>query len=58
MFSWQTYAYRDVIEVVEKYSDRQRRYFSTNPGDRLELILEFINEDEDGHGSKLLEIVA
>ena len=38
---WQDYSYREVMEsgtIVERYSDRQRTYFSTVPRNRFELI--------------------
>jgi len=46
MFSWQSYAYRDCVEVVEKYSDRAIKYFATKPGERLDLLRQFIDEDD------------
>jgi len=35
---WRDWRWRDVVPVEERYSDLQKRYFETRPGDRLELI--------------------
>lgn len=40
-FSWRDYTYRDVMEtgtIVERYSERQKEYFSTEPRERLKLV--------------------
>ena len=40
-FSWRDYMYRDVMEtgtIVERYSKRQREYFSTEPRERSKLV--------------------
>lgn len=38
--TWQDFRYRDVMDsdVVERYSERQKMYFATEPWDRFELI--------------------
>ena len=39
--NWQNWKYKDVMEngeIVERYSDRQRTYFATEPRDRFDLI--------------------
>lgn len=47
-FSWQDWGYRDVTDgqVMERYSDLQRTYFSTEPRDRFSLIEKW-QEDKD-----------
>lgn len=45
MYSWQSYAYRDCVPVVEKYSERAIKYFSTKPAERMQLLSEFIRQD-------------
>jgi len=47
MYSWQSYEYRDCVKVVEKYSDRAMKYFATKPGERYDLVRQFINGGED-----------
>ena len=40
-YSWQDYGYRDVVDgghVEDRYSERQRTYFSTEPRERFELV--------------------
>ncbi|CAD5111684.1 DgyrCDS970 [Dimorphilus gyrociliatus] len=36
--NWKDWAYRDVVEVVERYSELQKQYFITPPKDRYDLI--------------------
>ncbi|KAG7171252.1 cyanocobalamin reductase / alkylcobalamin dealkylase-like [Homarus americanus] len=40
---WQDWSFRDIIPVKEKYSQEQREYFSTKPGDRQKLIEKYCN---------------
>lgn len=35
---WQDWSYRDVIPVEDRYSEEQKLYFKTPPGERLKLI--------------------
>uniref|UniRef100_A0A5S6QJH1 Cyanocobalamin reductase (cyanide-eliminating) n=1 Tax=Trichuris muris TaxID=70415 RepID=A0A5S6QJH1_TRIMR len=44
-FSWKTAAYRDVQPVTERYDDRQREYFSTEPSKRRALLKQWVDED-------------
>ncbi|XP_064477057.1 cyanocobalamin reductase / alkylcobalamin dealkylase-like [Ornithodoros turicata] len=37
-FHWRDGRYRDIVEVQEKYSDKQREYFAATPGQRWTLI--------------------
>ncbi|XP_029939219.1 cyanocobalamin reductase / alkylcobalamin dealkylase [Salarias fasciatus] len=37
-FHWQDWSYRDIIPSVQKYSDKQKEYFSTPPAQRLALL--------------------
>lgn len=43
-FSWQDWSYRDVTgeEIVERYSEKQKHYFKTEPSKRFELIEDLI----------------
>uniref|UniRef100_H3B573 Cyanocobalamin reductase / alkylcobalamin dealkylase n=1 Tax=Latimeria chalumnae TaxID=7897 RepID=H3B573_LATCH len=43
-FHWRDWSYRDVVEVEESYSEEQRLYFATPPGERLKLLR--FEEDE------------
>ena len=46
-YTWQDYGYRDVIDVgsiKERYSEKQRTYFSTEPRDRFELVQKWLKE--------------
>lgn len=40
--NWQDYSFRDIIPVKERYSDQQKRYFSTLPKDRAALLFDLI----------------
>ena len=47
-YSWQDYGYRDVIgvgHVQERYSERQRHYFSTEPRERFDLVQKWRTEN-------------
>lgn len=37
-FRWQDWSYRDMVPTEERYSDQQREYFRTPPGQRGELL--------------------
>ncbi|XP_010870195.2 methylmalonic aciduria and homocystinuria type C protein homolog isoform X1 [Esox lucius] len=37
-FRWRDWSYRDIIPVAQTYSQRQREYFSTSPGQRQYLL--------------------
>ncbi|KAK7133582.1 hypothetical protein R3I94_015456 [Phoxinus phoxinus] len=37
-FRWQDGSYRDIVPTEERYSDQQREYFTTPPGQRGELL--------------------
>ncbi|XP_013772122.1 methylmalonic aciduria and homocystinuria type C protein homolog [Limulus polyphemus] len=37
-FHWQDWSYRDIIPVVDIYSEEQKHYFSTKPKDRKQLL--------------------
>ena len=40
-YSWQDYGYRDIVDgdqIEERYSEKQRTYFSTEPKNRFELV--------------------
>ena len=46
-YSWQDYGFRDIIDggqVEERYSERQRTYFSTEPRERFELVRKWRTE--------------
>lgn len=36
--NWQDNSYRDVVPVIERYSELQRLYFNTKPADRFALV--------------------
>ena len=36
--NWRDWSFRDIIEPYERYSDLQKRYFSTPPAERNGLI--------------------
>ncbi|XP_071547578.1 cyanocobalamin reductase / alkylcobalamin dealkylase-like isoform X3 [Panulirus ornatus] len=40
---WQDWSFRDIIPVKERYSQEQKNYFSTQPGDRKKLIEKYCN---------------
>lgn len=37
-YHWEDNRYRDVIPVLDRYSERQRDYFGTKPAERRNLI--------------------
>ena len=39
-YHWQDWSYRDVVPAQDKYSQEQRRYFSTMPKDRSAIVEE------------------
>ena len=46
-YSWQDYGYRDVVDggrVEDRYSEKQRTYFSTEPGKRFDLVRKWRTE--------------
>ncbi|XP_033738116.1 methylmalonic aciduria and homocystinuria type C protein homolog [Pecten maximus] len=43
---WQDWTYRDIIPVTEKYSEQQKEYFATKPGER-QAIVQTIKESVD-----------
>ncbi|XP_059923305.1 cyanocobalamin reductase / alkylcobalamin dealkylase [Gadus macrocephalus] len=47
---WQDWKYRDIIPPVQRYSQRQRDYFSTRPAQRPALLQEwgFLQKEEGG----------
>lgn len=42
--NWRDGTYRSVIDVVEKYSDKQIEYFLTEPAERKNLIQKWLND--------------
>ena len=45
-YCWRDWTYRDVTEreLLERYSDRQKKYFATEPRDRFDLIKKWEQE--------------
>ncbi|GIY45632.1 hypothetical protein CDAR_415161 [Caerostris darwini] len=43
-FNWTDWKFRDVIPVLEKYSDLQIKYFSATPGNREKVIEEILKK--------------
>lgn len=37
-YNWESWSYRDIIPVSERYSEEQKKYFATKPGQRLKII--------------------
>lgn len=35
---WQDWSFRDIIPVTDKYSEEQKQYFATKPGERLAFV--------------------
>lgn len=50
--SWQDWSYRDIIPPSQTYSQRQRNYFSTPPGQRAALLREW-GYKAGGEGTQL-----
>ncbi|XP_023218050.1 methylmalonic aciduria and homocystinuria type C protein homolog [Centruroides sculpturatus] len=44
-YHWEDWSYRDIIPVAEKYSEEQKKYFATKPGQRHKIIDEIRNVD-------------
>ncbi|XP_043941853.1 cyanocobalamin reductase / alkylcobalamin dealkylase [Protopterus annectens] len=42
-FHWQDWTYRDIIDVEERYSEEQKKYFSTPPKERLPLLEQMVD---------------
>lgn len=42
-YHWKDWSFRDVIPTIAKYSDEQKLYFSTPPGERYKIIKTIIN---------------
>lgn len=40
---WQDWSFRDVFPVEERYSEEQKTYFATPPGERQELVQKMKN---------------
>ena len=51
-YSWRDWGYRDVTEceIVDRYSERQKTYFATEPRDRFELIRKWQLDKEQTKG--------
>lgn len=42
-YHWRDWSFRDIVPAVMKYSDEQKLYFDTPPGERRELLETFIS---------------
>ncbi|KAK3732585.1 hypothetical protein QZH41_004980 [Actinostola sp. cb2023] len=45
-FHWQDWSFRDIIPTVSQYSQQQKKYFSTLPANRKELLSDIMKEED------------
>lgn len=44
-FHWKDWSFRDIVPAVSQYSEQQKKYFSTLPADRKELLTKMIKQN-------------
>ncbi|KAK3091481.1 hypothetical protein FSP39_020157 [Pinctada imbricata] len=50
-FNWKDWTFRDVIEAEQKYTEQQKDYFATRPGDRQKVIEAIKNSCQNSDNS-------